>query len=168
MKLRELLERPTRARVCIRGRLPPLSLPLPASSSCIRATSIRIWCARGEVRRLRKFCAYRDTVFARRLFVPPREPPVLCDKPPSHARSILGDHRIQPRGRRAPLLLLLLAFPPTDFQSLRSYNLRISIGGRFSTVSFRRVWKFRYSLPRRGDEIIWNYREIKAGRGRCK
>lgn len=102
------------------------------------------------------------------LFVPPREPPVLCDKPPSHARSILGDHRIQPRGRRAPLLLLLLAFPPTDFQSLRSYNLRISIGGRFSTVSFRRVWKFRYSLPRRGDEIIWNYREIKAGRGRCK
>lgn len=81
------------------------------------------------------------------LFVPPREPPVLCDKPPSHARSILGGHRIQPRGRRAPLLLLLLAFPPTDFQSLRSYNLRISIGGRFSTVSFRRVWKFRYSLP---------------------
>lgn len=66
MKLRELLEHPTRARVCIRGRLPPLSLPLPASSSCIRATSIRIWCARGEVRRLRKFCAYRDTVFARR------------------------------------------------------------------------------------------------------
>lgn len=102
------------------------------------------------------------------LFVPPREPPVLCDKPPSHARSILGGHRIQPRGRRAPLLLLLLAFPPTDFQSLRSYNLRISIGGRFSTVSFRRVWKFRYSLPRSGDEIIWNYREIKAGRGRCK
>lgn len=102
------------------------------------------------------------------LFVPPREPPVLCDKPPSHARSILGGHRIQPRGRRAPLLLLLLAFPPTDFQSLRSYNLRISIGGRFSTVSFRRVWKFRYSLPPRGDEIIWNYREIKAGRGRCK
>lgn len=101
------------------------------------------------------------------LFVPPREPPVLCDKPPSHARSILGGHRIQPRGRRAPLLLLL-AFPPTDFQSLRSYNLRISIGGRFSTVSFRRVWKFRYSLPPRGDEIIWNYREIKAGRGRCK
>lgn len=81
------------------------------------------------------------------LFVPPREPPVLCEKPPSHARSILGGHRIQPRGRRAPLLLLLLAFPPTDFQSLRSYNLRISIGGRFSTVSFRRVWKFRYSLP---------------------
>lgn len=102
------------------------------------------------------------------LFVAPREPPVLCDKPPSHARSILGGHRIQPRGRRAPLLLLLLAFPPTDFQSLRSYNLRISIGGRFSTVSFRRVWKFRYSLPRSGDEIIWNYREIKAGRGRCK
>lgn len=102
------------------------------------------------------------------LFVPPREPPVLCDKPPSHARSILGGHRIQPRGRRAPLLLLLLAFPPTDFQSLRSYNLRISIGGRFSTVSFRRVWKFRYSLLPRGDEIIWNYREIKAGRGRCK
>lgn len=102
------------------------------------------------------------------LFVPPREPPVLCDKPPSHARSILGGHRIQPRGRRAPLLLLLLAFPPTDFQSLRSYNLRISIGGRFSTVSFRKVWKFRYSLPPRGDEIIWNYREIKAGRGRCK
>lgn len=102
------------------------------------------------------------------LFVPPREPPVLCDKPPSHARSILGGHRIQPRGRRAPLLLLLLAFPPTDFQSLRSYNLRISIGGRFSTVSFRRVWKFRYSLPPREDEIIWNYREIKAGRGRCK
>lgn len=102
------------------------------------------------------------------LFVPPREPPVLCDKPPSHARSILGGHRIQPRGRRAPLLLLLLAFPPTDFQSLRSYNLRISIGGRFSTVSFRTVWKFRYSLPPRGDEIIWNYREIKAGRGRCK
>lgn len=102
------------------------------------------------------------------LFVPPREPPVLCEKPPSHARSILGGHRIQPRGRRAPLLLLLLAFPPTDFQSLRSYNLRISIGGRFSTVSFRRVWKFRYSLPPRGDEIIWNYREIKAGRGRCK
>lgn len=102
------------------------------------------------------------------LFVPPREPPVLCDKPPSHARSILGGHRIQPRGKRAPLLLLLLAFPPTDFQSLRSYNLRISIGGRFSTVSFRRVWKFRYSLPPRGDEIIWNYREIKAGRGRCK
>lgn len=101
------------------------------------------------------------------LFVPPREPPVLCDKPPSHARSILGGHRIQPRGRRAPLLLLLLAFPPTDFQSLRSYNLRISIGGRFSTVSFRRVWKFRYSLPPRGDET-WNYREIKAGRGRCK
>lgn len=101
------------------------------------------------------------------LFVPPREPPVLCDKPPSHARSILGGHRIQPRGRRAPLLLLLLAFPPIDFQSLRSYNLRISIGGRFSTVSFRRVWKFRYSLPPRGDET-WNYREIKAGRGRCK
>lgn len=101
------------------------------------------------------------------LFVPPREPPVLCEKPPSHARSILGGHRIQPRGRRAPLLLLLLAFPPTDFQSLRSYKLRISIGGRFSTVSFRKVWKFRYSLPPRGDET-WNYREIKAGRRRCK
>lgn len=103
------------------------------------------------------------------LFVPPREPPVLCDKPPSHARSILGGHRIQPRGRRAPLLLLLLAFPPTDFQSpLRSYNLRISIGGRFSTVSFRRVWKFRYSLPSSHGDETWNYRKIKAGRGRCK
>lgn len=140
-----------------------------SSSSRIRAsaTSIRIWCARGEVRRLRKFCAYRGhsvrekaVVERAQLFVPPREPPVLCDKPrASHARSILGGHRIQPRGRAPPLLLLLLlAFSPISncFVSIIRYkNLHL--------VSK----SLEISIFTSGNET-WNYREIKAGRERCE
>lgn len=98
------------------------------------------------------------------LFVPPREPPVLCDKPPSHARSILGGHRIQPRGRRAPLLLLLLAFPPTDFQSLRSYNLRISIGDDDSPPSrFEEFGNFDIRFPPAGTKLSGIIAKLKQG-----